>query len=118
MQFVFCSQLFTEKHVHFTTTDDVMTLILFEFLYCSYYEKKKKKKNTVNVLKISTHFFLSFFFCFYKMLINAVAAQEHVVQVVPEHLYIAMMGSLRQQFYPRMRQAGRDRKIFDSHRKG
>ena len=33
--------------------------------------------------------------------------------------HIAMMDNLRQQFYPRMRQAGRDRKISDgnSHRK-
>ena len=29
-----------------------------------------------------------------------------------------MMDSLRQQFYPRMRQEGRDRKVSDSHRKG
>ena len=28
-----------------------------------------------------------------------------------------MIDSLRQQFYPRMRQAGRDKKISDSHRK-
>ena len=42
--FVICTQLVTEKHVHFTTPDDVMTLILFKFLYCSFYEKKKKKK--------------------------------------------------------------------------
>ena len=42
------------------------------------------------------------------MLINA-----DIVKVVPEVLYIAMIDSLRQQFYPRMRlrQAGRDRKI-------
>ena len=36
-----------------------------------------------------------------------------VVTVVPEVLYIAMIDSLRQQFYPRMRQ-GRDRKTSDS----
>ena len=35
-----------------------------------------------------------------------------------EAAHIAMMDSLRQQFYCRMRQAGRDRKISDSHRKG
>ena len=35
-----------------------------------------------------------------------------------EAAHVAMMDSLRQQFYPRMRQAGRDRKISDSHRKG
>ena len=73
MQFVFCTQLFTEKHFHFTTPDDVMTLILFKFVYCSFYEKKKEEKkkqmHTVNVLKI-------YCFCFYKMLINTVAAQE------------------------------------------
>ena len=74
MQIVFCTQLFTEKHVHFTTPDDVMTLILFKFLYCSSYDKKKKKKDTVKILKIST-----IFFCFYKMLINAVATQEHML---------------------------------------
>ena len=47
------------------------------------------------------------------MLINA-----DVVKVVLEVLYIPMIDSLRQQFYPRMRQAGRERKISDSHRKG
>ena len=44
VQFVFCTQLSTENHVHFTTPDDFMTLILFKFLYSSFYAKKKKKK--------------------------------------------------------------------------
>ena len=35
-----------------------------------------------------------------------------------EAAHIAMMDCFRQQFYPSLRQAGRDRKIFDSHRKG
>ena len=48
-------------------------------------------KNTINVLKSEHRFF-------YKMLINA-----DVVKVVPEVLYIAMIDSLRQQFYPRMK---------------
>ena len=52
-------------------------------------------------------------FCFYKMLINA-----DVVKIVSEVLYIAMIDSFKQQFYPRMRQAGQERKISDSHRKG
>ena len=43
MQCVFCTQLFTEKHVHFNTPDDVMTPILLKFLYCSFYDKEKKK---------------------------------------------------------------------------
>ena len=47
------------------------------------------------------------------MLINA-----DFVKIVCEVLYIAMIDSLRQQFYPRMRQAGQERKISDSHRKG
>ena len=49
------------------------------------------------------------------MLINA-----DVVKVVPEvlYIYIAMTDSLGQQFYPRMRHAGREKKISDSHRKG
>ena len=47
------------------------------------------------------------------MLINA-----DIVKVVPEVLYIVMFDSLRQQFYPRMRPAGLERKITDSHRKG
>ena len=63
VQLVFCTQLFTEKYVHFTTPDDTMTLILFNFLYCSFYDQKKKRK----------------VFCFYKMLINAVVAQEHIL---------------------------------------
>ena len=41
-----------------------------------------------------------------------------VVKVAPDVLYIAVIDSLRQQFYPKMRQAGRDRKISDRHRKG
>ena len=36
--------------------------------------------------------------------------RKDVVKVVPEVLYITMIDSLRQQFCPRMRQAGRDRK--------
>ena len=34
------------------------------------------------------------------------------------YVYIAIIDSLRQQFYPRKRQAGRDRKISDNQRKG
>ena len=42
MQFVFCTQLYTEVHVHFTTPGDVITLlILFKFLSCSFYDEKK-----------------------------------------------------------------------------
>ena len=41
VQLVFCTQLLTEKPVQFTTPDDVMTLILFKFLYCSFYDKKR-----------------------------------------------------------------------------
>ena len=58
MQLVFCTRVCTEQHIHFTTPDDVMTLILFKFLYCSFYDKKKEKKNTVNVLNISKNCFL------------------------------------------------------------
>ena len=58
--------LLTEKHAHFTTPDDVMTLILFKFLYCSQKEYSKCLKKKLNTL-----------FLFYKMPINAVAAQEH-----------------------------------------
>ena len=36
--------LYTEKHVHFTTPEDVMILILFKFLYCSFMTKKSKVK--------------------------------------------------------------------------
>ena len=40
--------------------DDVMTLILFKFLYCSFYDKKKKNAVNVLVLKIWTQcFFVS-----------------------------------------------------------
>ena len=59
MQFVFCTELFIEKHLHFTTPADVTTLILFHFWYCSFYDKstvvfmtknkkeqKKQKKKT------------------------------------------------------------------------
>ena len=89
MQFVFCTQLFTEKNVHFTSPDDA-------------------------VLKIPRHCFL-FLQNAYKC---SCSPRTYVVEVVPEHLYIAMMDSLRQQFFPRMRQAGRDRKISDRHKKG
>ena len=63
---------------------------------------------------ISTHCFL-FLQNAYKC---TCSPRIYVVKVVPEHLYIAMMDSLRLQFYPRMRLAGRDRKISDSQRKG
>ena len=59
-------------------------------------------KNTVNVLNILTPFV---------SLQNAYkcicSPRIDVVKVVP---YIAMIDSLRQQFYPRMRQTDRDRK--------
>ena len=73
MQLVFCTQLFTETLVDFTTPDDVMTLILFKFLYCSFYEKKKNEYSlcSKNLNKL--------FFCFYKMLISAVAVQKHML---------------------------------------
>ena len=35
-----------------------------------------------------------------------------------EAAHIAIVDSLRQQFYARMRLAGRDRNVSDSHRKG
>ena len=94
----------------FTTPDDVLTLILFKFLYCRFFgqKKKKKKKNTLNTLFL---FLQNAYEC-------SCSPRTYVVEVVPEHLYIAMMDSLRQQFYPKMRQAGRDRKVSDSHRKG
>ena len=82
MQFVFCTQIFTEKHVHFTTPDDVMAQILFKFLYCSFYDKKKKEyskcSKSLNTL----------LFCFDKMLINAVAAQEHMLKKYFMSIYI------------------------------
>ena len=101
----------TPIHVNFCETwhcgyqsDFVQVLVLIKFcLIKNIYSKSSKK---------SEHLF-----CFYKMLINAVAAPEHVVKVVPEVLYIATIDSLIQQFYPRMWQVGRDRKISDSHRK-
>ena len=65
---------FTEKHfcllLKSTTPGDAMALILFKFLYCSFYDRKEYSKCS----KISIHRF-----CFYKMLINAVAAQEHML---------------------------------------
>ena len=64
------------------------------------------KKNTVNVLKISTHCFL-FLQNGYKY---SCSPRTYVVEVVHEHLYIALMDSLRQQFYPRMRQAAETEK--------
>ena len=97
MQLVFCTQLFTEKHVYFTTPDDVMTLILFKFLYCSFMtknktkQKKKKKKNnnkkTVNVLKVSTNCFL-FLQIAYQC---SCSPRTYVVEVVPEHLYMSRL---------------------------
>ena len=75
MQFVFCTQLCTEKHVHFATPDDVMALILFNFFTVVFYDKKKERKEYSKcTVKISIHCF-----CFYKMLINAVAAQEYML---------------------------------------
>ena len=70
---------------------DVVTLILFKFLYCSFYDKKKKKKKktttTVNVLKIWTQCFL--------FLQNAskcsCSPKTYIVEVVHEHLYISKL---------------------------
>ena len=59
--------------------DDVMTLILFKFLYRRFYDqkkKKKKKKEKKEYSKCSKNL-NTMFFCFYKMLINAAAAQKH-----------------------------------------
>ena len=66
-----------------------------------------------NVLKIWTPFLFlqNAYTC-------SCSPRTDVVKVVPEVLYKAMIDSLRQQFYPRMRQVGRDRKISDSHRNG
>ena len=109
--------LFTENHVHFTTPDHVsftVTLATVDINQicpnsCSYC----LNKNTVNVPKIWTPFL--FLQNAYKC---SCSPRTYVVKVVPEALCIAMIDSLRQQFYPRTRQAGRDRKISDSHRKG
>ena len=79
-QFVFCTQLFTGKHVHFTTpvmsftvTLDTVVInqILFKFLYYSFYDPKKYSKCSKNLNTL--------FFFFYKILINAVATQEHML---------------------------------------
>ena len=72
--------------------------LLYLFLHCSF---MTKQKNTVNVLKISAYCFL-FLKDAYKCSCSPITK---VIGIVPEHLYTAMTGSLRQQFYPRMRQA-------------
>ena len=81
--------------------------ILFKFLYFLSHKEHSKSSKKSELL-----------FCFYKMLLSSRSPRTDVVKVVPEFLYIAMTDSLRQQFYPRMRQPGRDRKIPDNHRKG
>ena len=78
-------------------------IFLFFFFFFFFWSNKEYSKCFIN---------LNIVF-FYKMLINA-----DVVKEVPEVLYIAMIDSLRQKFYPRMRKADRERKISDSHRKG
>ena len=61
---LFCTQLFTEKHVHFTTSDDVMKLILFKFLYCSFNDKKNKtKKKNIKCSKNLNNFFFIYTKC-------------------------------------------------------
>ena len=41
----FCAICLLHSVIYWKTSpDDVMTLILFKFLYCSFYDKKKKKK--------------------------------------------------------------------------
>ena len=85
MQFVFCTQLFTKKHVHFTIPDDVMTLILFKFLYCCFYDRKK---NTVIDLKISTHCCL-FLQNAYKC--SCSPRTYYAVEVVLEHLCMSRL---------------------------
>ena len=82
-----CTQLFTEKHVHFTTPDDFMALILFKFLYCSFYEKKTA--NTVNVLKSSTHrfFFVFFFYCFFFKHVHFTSPDDVMTLILFKFLY-------------------------------
>ena len=70
MQFVFCTQLFTEKHVHFTAPNDVMTLILFKLWYCSFYDKEEYSNGS----KISTQCLL-----FLQNAYKSVAVQEHML---------------------------------------
>ena len=97
--------LFTEKHVHFSTPDHVTASInqtLFKFLLFLFHKEYSKFSKNLNTVFVST-----------ECLLNA-----NDVKSVHKALYIVMIDSLRQRFYPRMRQAGRERKISDSHRKG
>ena len=61
-----------------------MTLILFKFLYCSFYEKKKKNS------KYSKYFNKMFLFLqnAYQCSCNP---RTYVVEVVPEHLYMSRL---------------------------
>ena len=98
----------------------LMTLILFKFLCCSFMTKKKKnkKKKKTNKQKkqkkkqkknnnskfskfsknLNTLFFFFFFFLFLQNAFKCnCSSNTYVVEVGPEHLYLAMMDSLRQQ---------------------
>ena len=104
-----------KKHVHFTTPD----LVSFsDSWHCGYQSDSVQillvlmTNNTINVSKIWTHFL--FLQNAYKC---SCSPRKVVVKVVPELPYTAMTDSLRQQFYPKLRQAGQDRKISNSHRK-
>ena len=81
MQFVFCTQLFTEKHL----------LMMSWHWFCSnsctvVFMTKKREKNTVNVLKIWTQCVL-FLQNAYKC---SCSKRTYVVEVIPEHVYKIM----------------------------
>ena len=92
----------------FSVTLDTVNINQILLTFWKFLSHKEYSK----VVKIWTHF------CYYKNAYKcSCSPRTDVVKVVPKVLYIAMIDSLRQQFYPRIRQACRDNKISDSHRK-
>ena len=89
LSFFFFNQFliqFYEKPFLCNTLDDVMTRILFKFLYCSFYDnkKKRKKKRILKMFLKSQHIVFLFLQNAYKC---SCSPKTCVVEVAPEHLY-------------------------------
>ena len=95
---MFISQLLIMSVSVVVDTVDINQILLYSNFYSFMTKKKKKKKNTVDVLK-SDHIFV-FLQNAYKC---SCSPRTDVEKIVSELLYLVLIDSLRQQFYPRSR---------------
>ena len=72
------------KHVHFISSDDVMTLILINSCTVVFITKKKKKKKKNSKCKHIYFFLRNAYKCSFR-------PRTYVAEVVPEHLYMSRL---------------------------